>query len=100
MRKSINGLAQVVSGELERNPCDGGLFVFLSKNRRVMKCLYWDRTGFALWQKRLEKDRFRWPVGTAQEVLAISSEQMDWLLAGLDILKTKPHAELRFEAFS
>lgn len=61
MRKSINGLSLIVSEEMLMNPCDDGLFVFLSKKQTLMKCLYWDRSGFALWIKRLEKERFKWP---------------------------------------
>lgn len=65
-----------------------------------MKAVYWDRTGFALWQKRLEKERFRWPDKLTNDIVQVSSEQMDWLLAGLDIVKAKPHETLRYEVFS
>lgn len=100
MRKSIQGLSCIVSDEMKLNPCDGDLFVFISRNRSLMKCVYWDRTGFALWMKRLEKDKYRWPAKIIDEVLPVTAEQMNWLLAGLDIVKAKPHAELRFESFS
>jgi transposase len=58
------------------------------------------RTGFALWLKRLEKDRFRWPTKLDGDTIKVSPEQMEWLLAGLDIVKAKPHETLRFESFS
>ncbi|HYX34381.1 MAG TPA: IS66 family insertion sequence element accessory protein TnpB [Oligoflexus sp.] len=86
--------------EMKHNPCDGGLFVFASRNKSLMKCIYWDRSGFALWQKRLEKDHFRWPVKLQDDIVRVSAEQMEWLLAGLDIVKAKPHETLRYEAFS
>lgn len=100
LRKNIQGLSQIVVNEMKRNPCDGGLFVFVSRNRTLMKCIYWDRSGFALWQKRLEKDRFRWPVKLQDDIVQVTTEQMEWLLAGLDIVKAKPHEALRYEAFS
>lgn len=100
MRKNINGLSQIIVDEMKHNPCEGALFVFVSKNRCLIKAVYWDRTGFALWQKRLEKDHFRWPVKMQNDIIKVSSEQMEWLLSGLDIVKAKPHETLRYEAFS
>jgi transposase len=41
MRKSINGLSQIVVDEMKHNPCDGGLFVFINRSRCLMKCVYW-----------------------------------------------------------
>lgn len=60
-RKSINGLAANVESELELSVLSGSLFVFCNKNRDKLKLLYWDNTGFALWYKRLDKDKFKWP---------------------------------------
>ena len=65
-----------------------------------MKTVYWDRTGFALWQKRLEVEKFRWPVKLQDDIIKVSAEQMEWLLAGLDIIKAKPHETLRFDDFT
>ncbi len=61
MRKSINGLSIVVAQHLERDPLSGHLFVFCNKRQNMVKILYWDRNGFCLWHKRLEKQSFRWP---------------------------------------
>ena len=60
-RKSINGLVKVVEQAMGRSPMDEALFVFGARGRDKIKVLYWDRTGFCLWYKRLEKDRFAWP---------------------------------------
>jgi transposase len=100
MRKAINGLGLIVTDQMKMNACDGALFVFMSKNRMLMKCLYWDRSGFAMWQKRLEKERFKWPKKLDGDTINISSEQMEWLLAGLDIVKAKPHETLHFDDFT
>ena len=65
-RKSINGLAALVESELALSAMSGALFVFCNKGRDKLKILYWDRTGFALWYKRLEKDKFKWPVSASR----------------------------------
>lgn len=54
-RKSINGLTDIVENEVEMNAYTGALFVFCNKGKDKLKILYWDKTGFALWYKRLEK---------------------------------------------
>ena len=61
MRKQINGLAAIVQQLRPEGPFDGSYFVFCGKTRRVLKILYWDATGFCLWQKRLENELFPWP---------------------------------------
>ncbi len=59
-----------------------------------MKILYWDRNGFCIWQKRLEKDRFKWP-GTHKEVMNIGEKELSWLVAGLNIQQAhKPDGQL------
>jgi len=96
-RKSINGLAQVVEQAMGRSPMERALFVFGAKSRDRIKVLYWDRTGFCLWTKRLEKDRFQWPRAAPEEVMTLSVEQLDWLLRGFDILRMKPHVARSFD---
>ena len=49
MRKSINGLSALVQYEMKKNPFAPGYYLFCSRSRKLMKVLYWDRTGFALW---------------------------------------------------
>lgn len=89
-RKSINGLAAIVEQQLELPLFDGGVFVFCNKSKDKLKVLYWDKTGFALWYKRLEKDKFKWPDKSTEPVLTVSSEQWQWLLSGLSIIKHQP----------
>ena len=61
-----------------------------------MKMLYWDNSGFALWYKRLEKEKFAWPKHETEEVITITSEQLEWLLKGYSFWKMKPHKKLQF----
>jgi transposase len=96
MRKSINGLSILVSRLLEMDPLSGHLFVFSNRRRNMVKILYWDRNGFCLWQKRLEKQFFRWPKDKS-EVFEIDHRQLGWLLEGLEICQQQAHARLRYK---
>jgi len=99
-RKAINGLSLIVSDSMALSPFDKALFVFCNKRRTQLKVLYWDDTGFALWQKRLEKQKFKWPKRSGLNTIAISHEQWSWLLRGFDISQIKPHISLKFSTVS
>jgi transposase len=60
-RKQINGLSIMVQDDMELDSLSNNLFLFCNKKRNRLKVLYWDKNGFCLWLKRLEKDRFPWP---------------------------------------
>mgnify|MGYP001418873351 FL=1 len=95
MRKEIDGLSILVEGVLELNPFSGHLFVFCNRKKTTLKILFWDRNGFALWQKRLEKHRFKWPE-SKEEVLEIDLRDLTFLLEGLDPGVLRPHRELHY----
>lgn len=94
MRKSINTLSILVEGSMKLNPFSEGLFVFCNRRQDNIKILYWDKNGFCLWQKRLEKDRFPWP-DKFEDIIRISGKELGWLLNGLDI--TKAYKALKYE---
>lgn len=96
-RKAINGLAVIVDQEMALDVCSEALFVFCNKNRSQLKVLYWDSTGFALWQKRLEKDKFKWPRKDERDIISIDQEQWEWLLRGMDFTKINAHETLYFK---
>ena len=89
MRKSIDGLALLVESELALSPMSEALFVFCNRGRDKIKMLYWERNGFVLWYKRLEKQRFRWPRESA--FLYEQRDAATWsLLDGFDIWAAAP----------
>ena len=87
MRKSIDGLAAVTKEVLGSDPLSGHLFVFCNGRRDRIKILYWERTGFWLLHKRLERGTFAWPVPTesATAQVELSSSDLAALLGGLDL---------------
>jgi len=95
MRKQINGLSIIVEDELNKDSLSGNLFLFCNRRKHIIKSIYWDKTGFCLWQKRLECDRFPWPEET-EEVLELSRQQLFMLLSGIDFFRK--HKELHFKS--
>jgi len=95
-RKGIDGLATLVRGELGLDPFRVALFVFTNRSRNRVKILYWEKNGFCLWQKRLEKGRFHWLKADRTDVKAITGQQLNWLLDGYDIQRLIPHEKLNF----
>jgi transposase len=95
MRKAINGLSIMVEQYLAKDPFSGDLFVFCNRRRNMVKILYWDKNGFCLWHKRLEEHRFKWPE-SFEEVVMIGSQELEWLLDGLDY--TSAHQRLHYRA--
>jgi transposase len=86
MRKQINGLSSIVQQLRPDGPFDGNYYVFCGKTRRVAKILYWDKTGFCLWQKRLEQDKFSWP-RDGSELDEMARQNIRLLLKGIDVWK-------------
>jgi transposase len=100
MRKSINGLSILVEEQLRLNAFGPQLFVFCNRRRDKLKILYWERSGFVLWYKRLEKERFPWPRRDPEGVLQISGRELNWLLDGIDLFRIRPHEILSYESIA
>ncbi len=84
MRKSFDTLAALVREHLQGDPQSGAWFVFRGKQGNRLKILYWDRDGYALWQKRLETGTFEFPkvIGAATGV-SISATELSLILGGV-----------------
>lgn len=96
MRKQMDGLAALVEGAMGKNAFGGALFVFINRRRDKLKMLVWDKSGFIVWYKRLEQEKFPWPVRSTDTIVTLTSEQLNWLLEGYDVFQMKPHQTLHF----
>lgn len=95
MRKSIDGLAMIVSDVLALDPMSQAWFIFCNRPRDKLKILFWDTNGFWLYYRRLEKGRFKWPTpSTDPGPLTISPRQLNWLLDGLPLQLPQAHQPL------
>ena len=105
-RLGINGLSTLVEATLRFDPFSRNLFCFTNRRKNQIKVLYWERSGFCLWQKRLEEERFKWPVHLAPlagerarpPVVELGEDQFLWLLEGLDLKHLKPHRALEYRS--
>lgn len=97
-RKQMRGLSVLVQEELELDPFSQHLFAFCNRRRDHVRLLYWERNGFAMWQKKLEEDRFPWPRKLDEDVVELSGRELNWLLDGMDVFAMKPHGELLYES--
>lgn len=89
MRKSIDGLCAVIQHTFNMNPRSRSLYLFCGKRCDRLKALLYEADGFVLLYKRLDAEgRYRWPRNKS-EVKAITWQQFDWLLTGLEIEQPK-----------
>ena len=85
MRKSINGLTAIVQAEMKLDLRTSALFIFTNQRRTHLKMIYFDRSGFALWLKRLEDSRFPWPTNEEDETVRIKLKDLESLLDGINV---------------
>jgi transposase len=94
LRKAANGLAAIVQETMKQDPFNGSVYLFCNNDRKLLKAVYWDKTGFWLSQKRLEKDRYPWPQNE-KEAVELTTEELKMLLTGIDFFKA--HKELFYK---
>jgi transposase len=94
LRKSFDGLAALVRSKLLEDPLSGQLFAFLNRRRTQIKILYFDRSGYCVWAKRLEQGRFHSDV-TGGDKQRLRSHELQLILEGIDT-----RAVRRFKRFS
>ncbi len=97
-RKGINGLTVLVQEHFEQAPHDGSVYVFYNGDYSRVKCLFWDKNGYVLYHKRLERGRFKLK-GPREGSLIISQEQLSWLLAGLDFCLMNEFSNLDYTEY-
>jgi len=94
MRKSFDGLSALVRNALGRDPMDGSLYAYVNRKATQMRVLYFDRSGYCVWGKRLEAGKFLSDWGT------VYTREMDWtglklLIDGIEIGRRRKRLELR-----
>lgn len=97
-RKQMDGLIVLVADCLEKNPTSGELFLFRNRSSNKLKMLWFDRNGFWLFYKRLEKGHFIFP-RVGEGVLTLNRDQLGWLLSGLDCLRHAVFSEVKATNF-
>jgi len=86
MRKSFDGLCGIIHTQLGSDPLSGDVYVFLNRRRDRIKLLVWDRSGFWIFYKRLEKGTFQLPHITAEQVsLDLPYQELMLILEGIDL---------------
>ncbi|MDW3683216.1 IS66 family insertion sequence element accessory protein TnpB [Cupriavidus sp. CV2] len=94
-RLGINGLVALVEQSMQLDPFARAVFVFHNRRANRIKLLLWDQNGFWLLLKRLEADHFAWP-RRQQAVIELTTEQLHWLLEGIDIEAVRRHPSRRY----
>ena len=86
MRNGIDGLRAVVEQVFKKDPYEGHLFVFVGKRKDKVKILFWDKNGFVLHMKRLEKGRFQLPIVDERRAkVEMEAAELAMLLQGIDL---------------
>ena len=95
LRKGVAGLLAIIENEMHLDALSNSVFFFCNKNHKLLKIIFWNKTGFWLTQKRLEQATWPWP-NTSQEAREINTEQFEMLLAGIDFWCA--HEEIKFDS--
>lgn len=94
MRRGHDGLVAIVRNQWKLDPFEGSLFAFMGKRGDRLKVLFWQRGGFVLYYKRLERGHFKLPKLTASaEHIQIDATELTLLLDGIDVARV-PRPEL------
>lgn len=86
-RKGINGLSALVRSQLGEDPLSGQMFVFFSRRADRVRVLYWDRDGYVLITKRLERGHYRIPWHSESGHVALEAAELLLVLEGIDLAR-------------
>lgn len=90
MRKPFDGLSGMVKHQLQEDPLSGQLFVFINRRKTQMKVLYFDRSGYCIWSKRLVQGQFNYRTSTTGKQL-LDALQLKLLLEGIEVKKVRQY---------
>jgi len=84
MRKGFDSLSGIVTSQMQFNPLNSDVYIFINKRRTQLKILQWEGDGFALYYKRLEQGTYEMPGGTNDPCsINISAEQLQNIFQGI-----------------
>jgi len=90
LRKSFDALSGIIRSELDQDPLSADVFVFINRRKDRIKLLVWDRDGFWLFYKRLEKGTFQVPFSADQQLsIQLSYDELLLILQGIDLASVK-----------
>lgn len=95
MRNGADGLSGLVQSYMGQDPLTGNLFVFKNRRGNKLKVLYWDRTGYAIWSKHLQRGTFHLPIVGDGNSAEIDAATLTMILEGIDLRTVR-----RFKRFS
>ena len=95
LRKGVAGLAGIIENEMKLNALSESVFLFCNKNHKLLKVIFWNKTGFWIAQKKLERATWPWP-NTEEAAKEITDEQLSMLLCGIDFWRA--HKEIKFNS--
>ena len=99
LRKSIDGLIEIISGMYHLDPTDtGSLFLFCGRKNDRLKALLYEGDGWVLCYKRFTDGKLRWPRNT-QEAKELTPQQYRWLMEGLSVEQKKAIRKVRPELY-
>jgi len=83
LRKGHHGLLGLVEQELGKDSINGALYLFSNRSRTLVKGIFWDRTGYCIISKRLERGKFSIPL--SDKTIELDGQSLRLLLDGLDL---------------
>ncbi len=98
-RKSIDGLSIMLQELFNKNPQSGDTYLFTNREHNKIKCLVWDKNGFILYYKRLERGRFNYSKYLCDNEIVITEQQLKALLMGLDFYLLGEYVGENYEDF-
>lgn len=100
MNLGINGLYKLVSQEMKQPPLSGAVFIFFSKNRQSVKMLRWDRDGFVLYHKRLEKGTFELPMfNTQKKACEMPYRTLSAIMSGISLRTIRYRKRMNIDTY-
>lgn len=92
MRKGFDGLSGLVREGLEKDPLSGDVFIFFNRRRSQVKLLLWEKDGFSIYHKRLERGSYEHELSTSRE---LRSDELMLILHGISLKSVR--RRIRFD---